>query len=131
VADEKRRSILVVEDSPMMVRMYRLVLGPRFDVSFAADGAEGLDAAARNPELDVVVVDVNMPNMDGLEFTRRLRGELGMTSVPVLVCSTEQSEGDLAAAREAGADSFLPKPWTPPQLLDALEALQVRTPGAP
>jgi CheY-like chemotaxis protein len=115
----------------MMVRMYRLVLGPRFDVSFAADGAEGLDAAARNPELDVVVVDVNMPNMDGLEFTRRLRGELGMTSVPVLVCSTEQSEGDLAAAREAGADSFLPKPWTPPQLLDALEALKVRTPGAP
>jgi CheY-like chemotaxis protein len=130
VADEKRRSILVVEDSPMMVRMYRLVLGPRFDVSFAADGAEGLDAAARNPELDAVVVDVNMPNMDGLEFTRRLRGELGMTSVPVLVCSTEQSEGDLAAARQAGADSFLPKPWTPPQLLDALEALRVRTPGA-
>ena len=98
----------MVEDSPMMVRMYRLVLGPRFDVSFAADGAEGLDAAARNPELDAVVVDINMPDMDGLEFTRRLRGELGMTSVPVLVCSTEQSEGDLAAAREAGADSFLP-----------------------
>jgi CheY-like chemotaxis protein len=131
VADEKRRSILVVEDSPMMVRMYRLVLGPRFDVSFAADGAEGLDAAARNPALDAVVVDVNMPNMDGLEFTRRLRGELGMTSVPVLVCSTEQSEGDLAAAREAGADSFLPKPWTPPQLLHALDAMQARITGEP
>jgi two-component system chemotaxis response regulator CheY len=129
VADEKRRSILVVEDSPMMVRMYRLVLGPRFDVSFAADGAEGLDTAARNPELDAVVVDINMPNMDGLEFTRRLRSELGMTSVPVLVCSTEQSEGDLAAAREAGADSFLPKPWTPPQLLQALEAMQARIAG--
>ena len=122
MADETRRRILVVEDSPMMVRMYRLVLGPRFDVAFAADGAEGLDAAAREPELDAVVVDVNMPNMDGLEFTRRLRGELGMTAVPVLVCSTEQSEADQAAAREAGANGFLPKPWTPPQLLEALEA---------
>lgn len=129
MVDERRRRVLVVEDSPMMVRMYKLVLGPRFDVAFAADGAEGLDAAAREPELDAVVVDVNMPNMDGLEFTRRLRGELGMTEVPVLVCSTEQSEEDRAAAREAGANGFLPKPWTPPELLAALEARIGGEPG--
>ncbi len=129
MASERRRRVLVVEDSPMMVRMYKLVLGPRFDVAFAADGAEGLDAAARDPELDAVVVDVNMPNMDGLEFTRRLRGELGMTQVPVLVCSTEQSEEDQAAARAAGANGFLAKPWTPPELLAALEARMAAGPG--
>lgn len=122
MADERRGKILVVEDSPMMVRMYRLVLGSRYELTFAADGAEGLDAAAREPALDGVVVDVNMPTMDGLEFTRRLRGELGMTELPVLVCSTEQSEADQAAAREAGATGFLAKPWTPPVLLAALEA---------
>ena len=119
MADERRR-ILVVEDSPMMTRMYRLVLGGRHDLTFAADGVEGLDAAARDPGLELMIVDVNMPAMDGLEFIRRVRGELGMTGVPILVCSTEASEADQASAREAGAHGFLPKPWTPEQLLAAV-----------
>jgi two-component system, chemotaxis family, chemotaxis protein CheY len=119
VGDERRR-LLVVEDSPMMVRMYRMVLGTRYDLAFAADGAEGLDAAARDPGLHGMVVDINMPGMDGLEFVRRLRGELGMTEVPVLVCSTEATETDRAAARAAGADAFLPKPWQPAELLAAV-----------
>lgn len=122
MGDERRRRLLVVEDSPMMVRMYRMVLGPHYELAFAADGAEGLDAAARDPEVHGMVVDINMPGMDGLEFVRRLRGELGMTSVPVLVCSTEASEADQAAARQAGANGFLPKPWQPAQLLAALAA---------
>jgi CheY-like chemotaxis protein len=122
VGDERRRRLLVVEDSPMMVRMYRMVLGPRYELSFAADGAEGLDAAAREPDVDGMVVDINMPGMDGLEFVRRLRGELGMTEVPVLVCSTEASEADQEAARAAGANGFLPKPWQPAELLAALDA---------
>jgi two-component system chemotaxis response regulator CheY len=119
LGDERRR-LLVVEDSPMMVRMYRMVLGPRYDLTFAADGAEGLDAAARDPGVHGMVVDVNMPGMDGLEFIRRLRGELGMTDVPVLVCSTEATEADREAARAAGANGFLPKPWQPAELLQAV-----------
>lgn len=122
MADERRRRLLVVEDSPMMVRMYRMVLGGRYDLAFAPDGAQGLDAAAREPALDGLVVDINMPAMDGLEFIRRLRGELGMTDVPVLVCSTEATEADRESARASGANGFLPKPWTPPELLAALEA---------
>ena len=121
MGDERRR-LLVVEDSPMMVRMYRMVLGPRYDLAFAADGAEGLDAAARDPGVDGMVVDINMPGMDGLEFVRRLRTELGMTEVPVLVCSTEAGEADRAAARSAGANGFLPTPWQPAELLEAVRA---------
>ncbi|HEX8393498.1 MAG TPA: response regulator [Longimicrobium sp.] len=119
MGDERRR-LLVVEDSPMMVRMYRMVLGPHYELAFAADGAEGLDAAARDPKVHGMVVDINMPGMDGLEFVRRLRTELGMTDVPVLVCSTEAAEADQAAARQAGANAFLPKPWQPAQLLAAV-----------
>lgn len=122
MGDERRRRLLVVEDSPMMVRMYRMVLGPRYELAFAADGSEGLDAAAREPDVDGMVVDVNMPGMDGLEFIRRLRGELGMTDVPVLVCSTEATEADREAARAAGANGFLPKPWQPAELLAAVDA---------
>ena len=121
MGDERRR-LLVVEDSPMMVRMYRMVLGPHYELAFAADGAEGLDAAARDPGVHGMVVDINMPGMDGLEFVRRLRVELGMTAVPVLVCSTEAAEADQQAARDAGANGFLPKPWQPAQLLAALAA---------
>jgi two-component system chemotaxis response regulator CheY len=121
VGDERRR-LLVVEDSPMMVRMYRMVLGPRYELTFAADGAEGLDAAARDPGLHGMVVDINMPGMDGLEFVRRLRNELGMRDVPVLVSSTEAAAADREAARQAGADAFLPKPWQPAELLAALDA---------
>ncbi len=122
MASERRR-ILVVEDSPMMCRMYRLVLGAENDLLFAANGAEGLDLAAQEPELDLLIVDINMPQMDGLEFVRRLRGELGITLPPVLVSSTESAEEDRAAAREAGATGFLPKPWTPAQLLEAVHEL--------
>lgn len=124
----ERRRVLVVEDSPMMVRMYRMVLGPRYDLAFAADGAEGLDAAARDPGIHAMVVDVNMPGMDGLEFIRRVRGELGMTEVPVLVCSTEAAPADREAARSAGADGFLAKPWQPVELLAVLGAQLGETP---
>ncbi|HEX7242421.1 MAG TPA: response regulator [Longimicrobiaceae bacterium] len=121
MASERRR-ILVVEDSPMMCRMYRMVLGAGNDLRFAANGVEGLDLAAQDPELDLLIVDINMPQMDGLEFVRRLRGELGMTRPPVLVSSTESAPADLEAARAAGADGFLPKPWTSEQLLEAVRA---------
>ena len=98
----------------MMVRMYRMVLGPHYELAFAADGAEGLDAAARDPGVDGMVVDINMPGMDGLEFVRRLRGELGMTAVPVLVCSTEAADADQQAARDGGGRTgFSPSPGSP------------------
>jgi two-component system chemotaxis response regulator CheY len=120
VSSERRR-ILVVEDSPMMCRLYRLVLGAENDLRFAADGVEGLDLAAQEPDLDLLIVDINMPRMDGLEFVRRLRSELGMTRPPVLVSSTESGEEDRRLAREAGADGFLAKPWTPEQLREAVQ----------
>lgn len=114
--------ILVVEDSPTMRQLYRVVLGTA-DLRFASDGLEGLDLAAARPDMDLVIVDINMPNMDGLEFLRRLRGELDLR-VPVLVISTEGSDQDRAAAQAAGADAYLRKPWTPQQLFGAIEALE-------
>ncbi|HET6765225.1 MAG TPA: response regulator [Longimicrobiaceae bacterium] len=116
----ERMRFLVVEDSPMMARMYRMVLGPLADLVLAGDGAEGLDAAAREPALSLMVVDINMPRMDGLEFIRRVRQQPELAAVPVLVCSTEAAPHDRAAAKAAGATGFLPKPWTPEQLRAAV-----------
>jgi len=107
-----------------MCQLYRIVLGhvANAELIFAQNGVEGLDQAAQAPDVELVIVDVNMPQMDGLEFLRRLRSELGLT-VPALVISTEGEENDRLAAIEAGADAYLRKPWTPDELLSAIDEL--------
>ncbi|CAN5704473.1 response regulator [soil metagenome] len=121
---DRPRKILVVEDSPTMCQLYRIVLGhvASAELIFAQNGVEGLDRAAQTPDVELVIVDVNMPQMDGLEFLRRLRSELGL-AVPALVISTEGQESDRLAAMEAGADAYLRKPWTPDGLLGAIDQL--------
>lgn len=105
----------------MMCSLYRMVLGRlEAELHFAGDGVEGLDLAALEPDVDLYIVDVNLPRMDGIEFIRRLRGELGMTEQPVVVVSTECSEADRRSAHEAGADAYLCKPWQPEELLRTL-----------
>jgi two-component system, chemotaxis family, chemotaxis protein CheY len=107
-----------------MCQLYRIVLGNSAgaELLFASNGIEGLDQIARAPDVDLVIVDVNMPHMDGLEFLRRLRTELRFT-MPALVISTEAEEHDRAAAMEAGANGYLRKPWNPKELLDTVDQL--------
>lgn len=117
----KPGKILIVEDSPTMAQLYRIVLGREgTQLVFAATGVEGLDLAAQEDDIDLFIVDINMPQMDGLEFLRRLRSELGVEATPAIVISTEGDEADRVAAREAGANGYLQKPWTPEQLMSAV-----------
>jgi CheY-like chemotaxis protein len=120
----KPGKILIVEDSPTMCQLYRIVLGRgETELVFAHSGVDGLDRAAQEPDVDLYIVDINMPQMDGLEFLRRLRDELGVTETPAVVISTEGEESDQVAAREAGANAYLRKPWTPQQLLATVNGL--------
>lgn len=115
--------VLIVEDSPMMRSLYRMALdGEARELLFAEDGVEGLDRSAMEEGIELFIVDVNLPRMDGVEFIRRLRSDLG-TRAPVLVVSTECAEVNQAAAYEAGADAYLCKPWTPDELSAALAEL--------
>lgn len=117
------RKILVLEDSPMMCSLYRSILRrEENELLFASDGLEGLDRAAAEGDVDLYVVDVNMPRLDGIGFIRRLRSEL-RSEATVVVVSTECEDQDRAAALEAGADAYLCKPWAPQELLDLIEAL--------
>jgi two-component system, chemotaxis family, chemotaxis protein CheY len=120
-----RTKILIVEDSPTMVQLYRMVLGsrPATELIVAGNGVEGLDRLALEPDLDLMIVDINMPQMDGLEFLRRAREDLNATSVPAIVISTEGEEGDRAAAAAAGAAGYIRKPWKPDELLGAIDEL--------
>lgn len=121
----ERRKILIVEDSPTMAKLYRMILGrdPGADLIMAADGFEGLDRAAQEENLSLVVVDINMPRMDGLEFLRRLRNGLETGRTPALVVSTEASAECRDLAREAGADAFLSKPVEPAELTRTVREL--------
>jgi two-component system, chemotaxis family, chemotaxis protein CheY len=119
------RKILIVEDSPTMCRLYRIVLEPN-ELIFASNGVEGLDRAAQVPDLALMIVDINMPRMDGLEFLRRVRNDLGILDVPAIVISTEKAERDRQDAFAAGATRYLQKPWQPDELLAEIETLAPR-----
>lgn len=111
-----RPSVLVVEDDPDTRHMYATcldVLG--FDVSEARDGLEGVRCAqAVHP--DVVLMDVAMPRMDGLEATRRLKNNPDTASVPVVIVSAFTTRQDRERALQAGAAEFVPKPCDPEAL---------------
>lgn len=123
------RKVLIVEDSPTMCQLYRMVLGglEGVELTFAGNGVEGLDRVAKEGPLDLMIVDINMPRMGGLEFLRRARDELGATGIPAIVISTEAEASDREAAMAAGASAYLQKPWKPEELLSAIRPLLAGT----
>jgi two-component system KDP operon response regulator KdpE len=120
--------VLVVEDDPQLVRA--LVINfqaRRYGVDAAPDGATALRlAAARQP--DVVLLDLGLPDMDGVDVIRALRG---WTRVPALVLSARQSSDEKVAALDAGADDYVTKPFNMNELLARLRAAVRRTEATP
>ncbi|WP_181795197.1 response regulator [Streptomyces sp. WELS2] len=120
--------VLVVEDDPQLVRALLINLqARRYGVDAAPDGATALRlAAAHRP--DVVLLDLGLPDMDGLDVLRALRGR---TRVPVLVLSARQASDDKVAALDAGADDYVTKPFGMDELLARLRAAVRRTEEPP
>jgi two-component system KDP operon response regulator KdpE len=116
--------ILVVDDEPQILRTMRINLRARgYDVEVAADGAAALQAAdAHHP--DLVVLDLGLPDMDGVEVIRGLRG---WTAVPIIVLSGRTGSGDKVAALDAGADDYVTKPFGVDELLARIRAVTRRT----
>jgi two-component system, OmpR family, KDP operon response regulator KdpE len=106
--------ILLIEDEPQMRRFLRITLqGYGYRFIEASTGAEGLtEVATRNP--DVVLLDLGLPDIDGLEVTKRLRE---WTQIPVIVLSAREQEEDKIRALDAGADDYLTKPFGAGELL--------------
>ena len=109
--------ILAVDDSPSMRQMVSIALtGAGYEVEQACDGVEAL-AIAQKSRFDLVITDVNMPNMDGIELVRELRALESYKHTPVLVLTTESSAERKMQGREAGATGWLVKPFNPERLL--------------
>jgi two-component system chemotaxis response regulator CheY len=103
--------VLVVDDAALVRAYYRQALERvGFDVDEALNGLEGLEKLLMKP-FDIVIVDINMPQMDGMTFLRTLRSkDLPTSGIPALVTSTEAGSQDFSAARKAGSNYYLVKP---------------------
>jgi two-component system chemotaxis response regulator CheY len=114
-----RRRVLVVDDAFTVRLYYRSILEDAgFEVVEAANGVEGLEKAAQALP-DLLLLDINMPKMDGYALMRALRAADDTRGVPAIMISTEAEEHDALQAHQAGANSYLVKPVRP----DALRAL--------
>ncbi len=111
---EEKELILLIEDEPQMRRFLRITLqGHGYRLVEAADAKDGLlQATTRNP--DVVLLDLGLPDLDGLEVTKRLRE---WTQTPVIVISAREQEKDKVKALDAGADDYLTKPFSAGELM--------------
>jgi len=116
--------VLVVDDEPQIRRALGINLRSRgYDVDFAADGGQALTLAARKHP-DVVVLDLGLPEMDGVEVIRGLRG---WSHVPIVVLSVRDAEAEKVAALDAGADDYVTKPFGMDELVARLRAALRRT----
>jgi two-component system chemotaxis response regulator CheY len=119
-------TILTVDDSPSIRQMIKVVLAPLgHTVIEAGDGAQGLEKAkASKPSL--VITDLNMPVMNGLEFIKALRASPAFTGLPIVFLTTESNDAVKQQAKQAGATGWITKPFTQEQLLAVVNKL-VRT----
>jgi two-component system, OmpR family, KDP operon response regulator KdpE len=118
--------ILVVDDEPQILRVMRASLPARgYEVRTAPDGPQALDEI-RKQEPDLIVLDLGMPEMSGLEVCRRARE---FSSVPIIVLSAKGTESDKIAALDMGADDYVTKPFSMDELLARVRAALRRSPA--
>jgi two-component system alkaline phosphatase synthesis response regulator PhoP len=118
------RTVLVVDDEPEIVRLVRDYLERGgFAVVSAADGEEALRAARRHHP-DLVVLDLNLPHVDGLDVARALRRD---GDVPIIMLTARTEEADRVAGLELGADDYVVKPFSPREIVARVRAVLRRT----
>jgi len=111
------RSIISVDDSSTMRRMVSFTLkAAGYDVIEASDGAEALKVL-QSRSVDLVIADINMPNLNGIELTRQLRSQPAFVRTPIILLTTESEPGKKAEGRAAGATGWIIKPFSQDQLL--------------
>ena len=111
------KRILVVEDHEDNRQILRdLLSSVGYEMLEAADGEQGLAAAAAERP-DLILMDIQLPVMDGYEATRRIKADPGLRSIPIIVVTSYALSGDEDKARAAGCDAYVAKPYSPRQLL--------------
>jgi two-component system cell cycle response regulator DivK len=119
-------TILVVEDEPLNIKLIRDILTRRGDTVFAAcDGREGVDLAIETKP-DLILMDIQMPVMNGMEATRRIKANPALQHIPIVALTGYAMEGDEKRMCEAGCDGYLSKPFRIKELLQVVDSFLQR-----
>jgi two-component system chemotaxis response regulator CheY len=116
------RKILVVDDSKLMHKMYEVMLR-QYALVYALDGRQALDRLQGHDDIDLVLLDINMPNMNGLEFLAELRADEAHKDLKVIIISTEGRDEDTQRGLEAGASAYIKKPFHSEDILEKISQL--------
>jgi DNA-binding response OmpR family regulator len=116
-------TILVVDDDPVIQKLLSVNFEMEgYVVRTASDGVEGLEAVEAEVP-DLILLDVMMPRMDGLEVVRRLKADGATAAIPVILLSAKAQAADISDGLDAGADDYITKPFDPLELLDKVADL--------
>jgi two-component system, cell cycle response regulator DivK len=111
------KRILVVEDTEDNRQIIRdLLSSAGYELIEAVDGETGVEAAAREKP-DLILMDIQLPKMDGYEATRRIKADAASAHIPIIAVTSYALSGDEAKTRAAGCDAYIAKPFSPRQLL--------------
>ena len=117
------KRILTVDDSPSVRKMVEFSLKSKgYDMGSAGDGVEALELLEQE-QFDAIVLDVNMPRMNGLEFLEKIKNHDVFAAIPVIMLTTEGQDEDRDKAMALGATAYIIKPFKPTQLLSLLDEL--------
>ncbi len=118
------KKVLIVEDSTLQAKMYRTVFGKYSEcrLVFALNGLEAMDQLVLEGEIDLIILDINMPKMNGLTFMETMRRD-GYGHIPVIVISTEGKDEDIRRALGLGAKAYIKKPWMPNQVHELIDKI--------
>ena len=115
------KTVLIIDDSSSLRALVKLALTRAgYAVIEASDGKDALAQLDKAAKVHMIVSDVNMPGMDGITFVREAKRHARHKFIPVIMLTTEDESAKIQQAREAGAMAWLVKPFSPPQLLDAV-----------
>jgi two-component system, chemotaxis family, chemotaxis protein CheY len=120
---DKKKTILIVDDSQFVRSYHSYILEQaHFQVITAMDGSDGLEKLFTN-SCDLVLTDINMSNMDGYEFIRRVRSDGKYSSLPIIIVSTESEAKDKMRGFEAGANLYIVKPSSPETMVENIRMI--------
>jgi len=116
-------TVLLVEDDPVILRLLEVNFELEgFGVLLAHDGAEGIELA-RSEAPDLIISDIMMPKVSGLELVTALKADDATAAIPIILLSAKAQSSDVKAGMEAGADDYVTKPFEPLDLVDRVNGL--------
>ncbi len=116
------KKVLIVDDSKLLHRMFEMMLR-QYTLVHAYDGREAIDRLNEHKDVDLVLLDINMPRMNGLEFLAEVKSIVEHQRIPVVIITTEGTEDDTQRGLDAGAAAYVKKPFRNEELLGVINRL--------